>query len=533
MKDYGRLQRGEQRVHFFLTDAVRCVSAVLFLWIAVLIFFFDGDYSYPVKRYFPVRNYVFVLIVVFFWLLSVIRDWQMNAWEDPDRFDRRIRICTVVLFAAQVFISYNIYFETGWDPGYAIIPGVNALLNGEDINQINGGYFKIYPNNLLLVHIFYLIQKVSQVLGFTWEQAPLMPIIICNCAISSLTCYLIFVIGKQTAGRNAAAVGYGIGCVLFGLSGWKVICYSDSFALFLPILILWLYQKKGVPVVLRWVLMCLLGYLGYLIKPQVLIVLIAIVIGRLLLRKAGYWLRNWKKVLAAVCLCAAVVGSVSFGLNRLYAAGGFEANEESQLSLTHYLMMGFNRETNGAYNQDDVNLSMSIPTARERSKMNLEVFSQRIGSFDPGSLLKFLSNKMLMNVNDGTFSWGAEGGFFEKIGDNVHTGLSETLRSYYYAWGENYLTLFTLEQGFWIAVLILNMAGIFGNQARAEREKWLVIELSIIGILIFELLFESQARYLYIYAPVFILGAMNGMITLGNLSKRCRASLIGKLSEEK
>lgn len=165
--------------------------------------------------------------------------------------------------------------------------------------------------------------------------------------------------------------------------------------------------------------------------------------------------------------------------------------------------------------------------------MNLEVFSQRIGSFDPGSLLKFLSNKMLMNVNDGTFSWGAEGGFFEKIGDNVNTGLSETLRSYYYAWGENYLTLFTLEQGFWIAVLILNMAGIFGNQARAEREKWLVIELSIIGILIFELLFESRARYLYIYAPVFILGAMNGMITLGNLSKRCRAALIDKLSEEK
>jgi hypothetical protein len=35
--------------------------------------------------------------------------------------------------------------------------------------------------------------------------------------------------------------------------------------------------------------------------------------------------------------------------------------------------------------------------------------------------------------------------------------------------------------------------------------------LSIIGLTIFELLFEARARYLYIYVPVYILVALYGI----------------------
>ena len=36
-------------------------------------------------------------------------------------------------------------------------------------------------------------------------------------------------------------------------------------------------------------------------------------------------------------------------------------------------------------------------------------------------------------------------------------------------------------------------------------EEYMVMSLSIMGLTIFELLFEARARYLYIYVPIYIL----------------------------
>ena len=58
----------------------------------------------------------------------------------------------------------------------------------------------------------------------------------------------------------------------------------------------------------------------------------------------------------------------------------------------------------------------------------------------------------------------------------------------------------------WLAVLAVGIFSIF----RKEKEV-AVIMLSVIGLTVFELLFEARARYLYTYTPFYILLAAIGI----------------------
>ena len=47
--------------------------------------------------------------------------------------------------------------------------------------------------------------------------------------------------------------------------------------------------------------------------------------------------------------------------------------------------------------------------------------------------------------------------------------------------------------------------------SRERDYEYLAIILSLIGLTLFELLFEARARYLYIYSPVYVIAAVYGI----------------------
>ena len=63
-------------------------------------------------------------------------------------------------------------------------------------------------------------------------------------------------------------------------SPWVVVPYSDSVGLFMPLSIFYLYiSMKGDKCdIIRWMGIALLSYWGFRVKPQILIVAIAIII---------------------------------------------------------------------------------------------------------------------------------------------------------------------------------------------------------------------------------------------------------------
>ena len=88
------------------------------------------------------------------------------------------------------------------------------------------------------------------------------------------------------------------------------------------------------------------------------------------------------------------------------------------------------------------------------------------------------------------------------------------MKELYYDNGSYFWLFSSIEQCLWILVILfigLKCVFTLGDKSRERDYEYLVMILSIIGLTIFELLFEARARYLYIYVPVYILVALYGI----------------------
>ena len=70
-------------------------------------------------------------------------------------------------------------------------------------------------------------------------------------------------------------------------------------------------------------------------------------------------------------------------------------------------------------------------------------------------------------------------------------------------------------QFFWVMILLLQCF----SYKKDNKDEIYIVYLSMIGLLFFELLFESRARYLYTFSPVFILLAVGGLRNIYTFTK--------------
>lgn len=123
---------------------------------------------------------------------------------------------------------------------------------------------------------------------------------------------------------------------------------------------------------------------------------------------------------------------------------------------------------------------MSVDTVSERIAMNKAVAKERLHDMGIKGFILHMHRKLLTNYNDGTFCWGGEGSFCAEL-------LPEP----------TFATLF------------------FAGSAACFENGKSILELcmlTLIGLTIFEQLFEARARYFFIYIPFFILLVPSGML---------------------
>ena len=124
--------------------------------------------------------------------------------------------------------------------------------------------------------------------------------------------------------------------------------------------------------------------------------------------------------------------------------------------------------------------------------------------------------------NDGTFSWYQEG-YFNAVSyeDITDSSWQEPLRAFYWEDGRDYQQFVTLSHGIWLFVLVgviveavmvlLQTVISFHKGMEKLRTKESSPEMAIsgaamltfVGILLFLMLFEGRARYLYNNVAVF------------------------------
>lgn len=492
-------------------------SVMLVIIFAVLICFQGLKHTCKTEFIFP-NIVIFPFIIITFLLLSLLFRKLSNRHLSKLKnfnYDKTVKILTLILFVAQIYISFNIIFDTGWDSG-ALIAAARLLATEKYSDAFAAYPFSRYPNNLFLLFFETFLIKLNNGFGIFLGNQSLMCIVVVNCIINSSSCYLIYKSISLFVKKPFALLGFLLGIALFGLSPWTVICYSDSLGLLFPVLSFYYFFKPSKSTVSKCVNLSIAifgGCLGYFVKPQCAIMLIALTITGLIY---NFRFKN-KKVLikfglSAICLVLSLL-VIKSGINFECKKYGYTLDRDSKFGMMHFLMMGLNEERNGVYSDPDVVYSSSFATSKERQKANIERVIERLKTMGPVGYAKHLTRKVLTVYNDGTFAWGAEGSFYFSVPENPNKEASKLLREIYYTNEQGiyskYFALF--EQTVWIAVIFFGILAAFNNSSHKNKRKLSALMLAIIGLTVFELLFEARARYLYTYAPIYCILATLGI----------------------
>ena len=520
----------------------RFIKLLFLLMMGVTLFlnFFLGGIEYACTRHYsnvrifmPILAVFVVCCLVYFcckYLEGSMRKWKFKM---PREVKGGVKAATVLLFFWQLYVVYNIFFMTGWDVGGKIIPGSLLLAEGniETFTAQFSEYFSRNPNNIPLIVLYSLLSRINDAVGIWGADNQLMCILSVNCLINSLTCYLTYKTAGNLMGKGAALIGYIFVAILVGLSPWISIPYTDSLALFFPVFILFLYSikvGKRYRAYVKYGLITFTGYIGYLFKPQVIIIVIAIALIELLRLLSEKGWGRLKEYLVVLLACVVALGLGWVISEQVFTIRGFEPDTERALDAVHYFKMGQNAETGGTWSIDDINVSMYYADRNERRWENLRAGLRRIRDFGPIGYVEFLARKNLTNYNDGTFAWACEGNFYKEVYEPKNEVASPLLRNIYYTGGTYYHYYAETVQGIWLLVLLLCPCSLLlmgKSMLRENSFPQLVLILALEGLTIFELLFEARARYLYTYVPLFIILAMMG------LERFVHLGIWGKLSE--
>lgn len=403
-------------------------------------------------------------------------------------FCRNLMFVNIVFLVFQLWISKNIWFYTGWDVD-KMLSSASLIAQG---GVLEDSYFSMYPNNLFLTFIFSLIIKMGIKLGISngYVLCIALGVLCINVAI-----YLSVVVYFHiTESWKMSVIVYVMELLLIGCSPWMVIPYSDAIAIFFVSASISMYILGGEDQ-RKWYIVVPLTAMGYLIKPTVAIVLIAILVNE--------GLKQWGNLKKEITLALIALGFiVCFKALDTFTEKmiEYQVDEDQSFSLLHYMMMGLNNDTDGVFSQEDVYFSQNFATAEDRKQANVEKSLDRLKMLGLYGYLEHLSRKTLIAYNDGTFAWQMEGGFYKDI-PITESKASYLLRNIFYKDGKYQSYFSAVEQILWITVLLGMIPCLFG---KAQGDVVPVIALMLFGLSLFLLMFEVRARYLFLYAPWYV-----------------------------
>lgn len=449
-----------------------------------------------------------VMIVIYKVIVIVNKIIRKNIEVN---FKILIIFISISLLFVQIIMIYFYYFRTGWD-SYLIIDASYLLSENVKLQDWTNDYFSYYPNNIFITILFSKIIFLCKIIGVA--DYSYFVILVFQAILNIFTGFLVFnVIRKITQNINLSVFGYIFYVLLVGLSPWVSIPYSDSTALIIPVLMLYLHtniDKEGFKIVG----LSFLGVLGYMIKPQTAILFISIFLVSILFIR----LRYIKKTLKYLSIALISILISYFFIVIFMSNNNITVNRELEISYPHFVKMGLNNVTNGGYLSDDAGKSMSFKSTKERKEENIEVIKERLSEYGIDGLLKHQIKKTLVTYNDGTFAWSQEGNFYWEIKEEK-SKIERFFRNIYYESGSNHSIFKYIVQGAWLIILSIQTLTIFIKRENMDNSMRVVL-LSLIGLFVFESIFEARARYLYTYVPIFIVSGMIGLNEFLNWMKK-------------
>lgn len=420
----------------------------------------------------------------------------------------------VALFTIVVRLAYAVRLPADWDAA-AIYRSAAGLALGTR-ESIDPYYFSLNPNNILLTLLLAAWFSFLTSLGVTDLE---MAAALLNAVVLFAGTALTYAAARMLGGRVLAANTLLPSTIFLVLSPWLGVLYSDTMGLLFPVLILCLLlaAQRARRLAVRmplWVLAGVAGAVGYGIKPTVLICLVAAGITA----ACAPELRGRGRGAGVILLGTAVVAGSFFAGHRLITmveqqgtAVGFdvEANPHA-LPVTHFLKVGAQEAPGpygplyGSYNEADVLATEAVTDPEKKFQQGLEVYGERVTAMGPGGYASFLNNKLLWITGDGSFfAWGE--GVLDGSDFVSSDPADSTIQDFFGYGNPGYPWLYSLWQGTWFVLLALAAVPLMLRTQRLMLPEVSGLRIALLGLLLFLLLSEGRARFLYLYMPYFIL----------------------------
>lgn len=439
--------------------------------------------------------------------LSVKKYYQISFWA----------VALVTFILPFLFMIHVPDSKHAWD--YFVIFNSTTELHGQSFGLLPEtasrlGYFLRYLNNQFLGILF------NQIFSPFAEDVQLKMWVVT--AVSALLTSLGVLAGtlsvKALSGKrhailyNVCALGF----LPFYVYGAQL--YSDTITLpFVSFgLLFFIYAIKSDKLnrqILWYFLATLLTVLGYEFKPTVLIVLIAALVLLGLNKK-------WKQLLLLIPMFALLFVGGHFMVKATIAtepAFSQEANERHNLPMMHWIAMSWAPSNKtGGFNKKIRQYSESFPTYEAKKEADKQLFIDNIKKMGPAGIVRQIGRKLSYtwlygDLNSAFYTNHHENKFINCYFDYL-SGTSFSLDGPGNITG--WFMLKAVQTLYWIGLVVLLWRQIWRILSRKKNwsNPWFVPALAFVGLSFFLILWETNSRYLYQFAPVMIALASLGLI---------------------
>lgn len=487
-----------QKAKTCISNGLYAIFCIIFCYVSCHIFFHDTIHGTNCFQLLPGLLTGVGLLALTYYLAS---RWKSTI----EQYYRGILITTLLLFFIYIwYTGFQLRFTPAFDMDAIYSGAVQWLTEGSFTNQYE--YMGYFPNNLGGMTFLYWIFSIAHWFGCEDYFAVGMTF---NCLLITTTILLITLTAKKCSGSVNSIVALVTCLCFFPFYILGAAFYTDSLSMIFPILFYYLYLhwKEASTPKKQWILGCIMVFtitLGMLIKFTVVIALIAVIIDGLLHI-------NWKKIglFALLCVLFSFIFFKGFDAYMYHNHLDKATSDELRTPYWHWIMMGL--QNNGYYNADDYTYTRSYP-ASERTNACKSVIHQRIKDLGFTGLWQLWLGKATVCFGDGTIA----------VSDFLDDTPAETieLHSYILYNGEHYPSYYRYATGYLLSIYFLMVFGIcityFKEKNHRKNLAYLAPRLCTLGILAFLLLWETNARYITNYIPMFLLSASFAFIWFEN-----------------
>ncbi len=446
---------------------------------------FYFDYKWFVSI--PLAIVWLILIYFAFKFISKKEEWLNKNTV------KALGVFFLILTLTQIVVYYFTAGYPSHDLERVFTGAYNYTITGE-IQDPYLDYFYKYPNNMPLTIILQFIFRVFYKFGFTnfFVIAAVF-----NGMTIQIAYLFLFLVVREISNIKFAFFSLAVLFLCLPLQTYISFFYTDTTTMLFPLAIIYFATKifkneEKKSLIFNIIMLGIFAGIGMKIKYSVIIAFIAVVIVFLLDKKLA------KTILMSISIFLSYM-LVSFVIDGFMYENILDKDIAKDMKTPFIAWIAMGMEGEGVHNSNDNHFIWEQETAQDKVDGALLLIELRLEDKGFFGYMSFLNKKMVRGFGSGNL-------------DYIHTVADSPMKQNFAIEILNENGLYNdiydnIIQGYHILVMLGMILGVIISMITSDR-RFLIFQISSLGLFLFLLVWETGTRYLLNYYPIFIVSGI-------------------------